>query len=71
MTSEVNRVRNRTAIAISAVRVCVEQEKVPKARLDGFIYDVSHLVYNRPGIEGHSIRLKVKDDIWEGIRDVL
>jgi hypothetical protein len=71
MTREATRVKNRTAIAIDAVRACIEMNKVQREYLDDFVNDAAHLAYNRPGYEGHIIRAKMKDDIWRSIQDII
>lgn len=71
MTREATRVSKRTVLAIEFVRKCIVEEKVTSDGFEDYINDVAHVVYNRPGIEGHCIREKVKTDIYRGVSDVL
>ena len=68
MTLPSRRIPKRTAFAVKIVKHGIVNGTIPPEGLEDYINDVAHLVTNRPGIEGHAVRVGVKNEIWKELR---
>ena len=71
MTGEFQRVQKRTEIVVDISKRYVRQGLVRPDNIEDFLNKAAHVVYKRPGIEGHFVRVRIKNNISRELAPLL